>query len=56
MKYHQNHVPHEEREHMRGGSLDPEASRQSRSPRISRRGLLAGAGAGAATRPTTSRR
>lgn len=48
MKYHQNHVPDEEPVNMRGGSRGPEASRQSRSPRISRRGLLAGAGAGAA--------
>jgi hypothetical protein len=48
MKYHQNHVPDEEPVHVRGGSRGPEASRQSRSPRISRRGLLAGTGAGAA--------
>ncbi len=48
MNRHHNHVPHEEGTHMRGGSRDPEASPQSRSPRISRRGLLAGAGAGVA--------
>ncbi|HXL19766.1 MAG TPA: cholesterol oxidase substrate-binding domain-containing protein [Streptosporangiaceae bacterium] len=48
MKRHQDHMPDEERVQMRDRSRDPEASRHSRSPRISRRGLLAGAGAGAA--------
>ena len=44
MKRHQDHMPDEERVQMRDRSRDPEASRHSRSPRISRRGLLAGAG------------
>src|SRR5260370_24153761 len=48
MKRHQDHMPDEEGVQMRDRSRDPEASRHSRSPRISRRGLLAGAGAGAA--------
>jgi hypothetical protein len=48
MKRYQDHVPHEERVPTRGKHADPEAGRRSGSPRISRRGLLAGAGAGAA--------
>jgi hypothetical protein len=48
MKHHQDQLPSEEGLQMDGGSRDPEGSCQSRSPRISRRGLLAGAGAGTA--------